>query len=197
MDTQPILARIEADAREAVADVLKEAEDRVLTIHEQSDLRLAKLKSDTEREAGAESQRTAERMERLAALESRKELLRQQRLVMDKAFERALEKLRRLPAADFSAWLLKQLEQAQGDEQVQAGENNDSFFTPDFLDKANARLRELGRPGRLTDRGGRAGGVTGLVLFGRGSEVYCSLESALEQKRLDLETRLADLLFGE
>ncbi|NLG58375.1 MAG: hypothetical protein GX540_08180, partial [Clostridiales bacterium] len=59
MDTKPILAKIESDARETVADILKEAEDRVLSIHEESDLRLARNKSQTLREAEAESHKSA------------------------------------------------------------------------------------------------------------------------------------------
>ncbi|MDD4080542.1 MAG: V-type ATP synthase subunit E [Eubacteriales bacterium] len=197
MDTKPILAKIESDAREAVADILKEAEERVLSIHEEADLRLARKKSETLQDAETEGQKAVQRMGRLAELENRKELLRQRRRLIDKAFDLALQKLRRLPAEAFSDWLLGQLASAQGEEQVQAGEYNDSFFTPDFLRRANARLVELGKPGGLADRGGRAAGVTGLVLFGQGSEVYLSLESALELRRLDLETRLAQMLFAE
>ena len=47
MDTKPIIAQIEADAREAVSDVLREVEDQVLNIHVQSDLRLSQLKEET------------------------------------------------------------------------------------------------------------------------------------------------------
>ncbi len=54
MDTKSILAQIEADAQEAVDDVLKEVENQVLSIHEQSDLRLSELKDTTLREAKAE-----------------------------------------------------------------------------------------------------------------------------------------------
>ncbi len=197
MDTQPILARIEADARDAVADVLKEAEDRVLSIHEASDLHLAELKQQTQNQAKAESLRLEERMQRLAELESRKELLAAQRELMNQAFNQALEKLRVLPEEAFSDWLIHHLESARGDEGVRAGDLNDSFFTPAFLQKANTRLKELGKPGKLTDMGGREPGVTGLVLYGEGSVAYCSLESALEQKRLDLETGLAELLFED
>ena len=197
MDTKPILATIEADAREAVAHILKEAEDRVLSIHELADMNLARQKSQTLQEAEAESLKTVQRLERLAELENRKEHLRQQRVLMDKAFDLALQKLRQLPTEAFSNWLLGQLASAQGDEQVQAGEHNDRFFTPDFLKKANAQLVESGKTGSLSDKGGRMPGVTGLVLFGRGSEVYLSLESALALKRLALETRLAQMLFGE
>jgi len=149
MDTKPILATIEADAREAVAHILKEAEDRVLSIHELADMNLARQKSQTLQEAEAESLKTVQRLERLAELENRKELLRQQRLLMDKAFDLALQKLRQLPAEALSNWLLGQLLSAQGDEQVQAGEHNDSFFTPDFLKKANAQLVESGKTGSL------------------------------------------------
>jgi len=197
MDTKPILAKIESDARAAVADILKEAEDRVLSIHEQADMNLAREKSQTQKEAETESQKVVQRMERLAELENRKELLRQRRLLMDKAFDLALEKLRQLPQEAFSGWLMGWLMSAQGDEQVQAGEHNDAFFTPAFLEQANAQLIKQGKPGQLKDKGGRAPGITGLMLFGHGSEVFLSLESALELKRLDLEMRLAKLLFGE
>ena len=72
MDTKPILATIEADAREAVAHILKEAEDRVLSIHELADMNLARQKSQTLQEAEAESLKTVQRLERLAELENRK-----------------------------------------------------------------------------------------------------------------------------
>ena len=51
MDTQPILDRIREDAREAAQKLLREAEDRVMTIHEQADLRVAGMRLDTEDKA--------------------------------------------------------------------------------------------------------------------------------------------------
>lgn len=197
MDTKPIIAQIEADAREAVSDVLKEVEDQVLNIHEQSDLRIAQLKEETLAKAREESLRLAERMERLSELHFRVELLKEKRGLIDKAFEKALAKLRALPEDQFTQWLLVQLEGAQGTEQLRAGAVNDGFFGPEFLKKANERLKKLGKPGELRDAGGRVPDVSGLVLYGQGSEVNCTFEMAMEQVRMDMEARLAQVLFDE
>ena len=198
MDTKSILAQIEADAQEAVDDVLKEVENQVLSIHEQSDLRLSELKDTTLREARAESLLMAERMQRLAELNVRVELLEGKRELINKAFDQALEKLRALPEDQFVAWMLTQLQGvAQGTETVRAGALNDGFFTPAFLEKANAHLKAQGKPGKLTDDGGREPGMRGLLLFGQGTEVRCTFESALEQVRMNLEARLAELLFDK
>lgn len=197
MDTKPIIARIEADAREAVSDVLKEVEDQVLNIHEQSDLRLSQLKEETLRKAREESLRLEERMQRLSELNFRVELLQEKRNLIDKAFDNALETLRSLPEERFTKWLLKQLENAQGNEEVRAGAINDAFYGPAFLKKANDHLKALGKPGELKDAGGRVPGVSGLVLYGHGNEVNCTFEMAMEQARMDLEARLAQVLFDE
>lgn len=197
MDTKPIIAQIEADAREAVSDVLREVEDQVLNIHEQSDLRLSQLKEETLQKAREESLRLAERMERLSELNFRVELLKEKRNLIDKAFDQALEKLRGLPEERFSQWLLSQLSNAQGTEEVRAGAINDSFFGPEFLAKANGQLKKLGKPGELKDAGGRVPDVSGLVLYGQGSEVNCTLETAMEQARMDMEAKLAKVLFDE
>lgn len=197
MDTKPIIAQIEADAREAVSDVLKEVEDQVLNIREQSDLRLSQLKKETLRSASEESARLAERMHRLNELNIRVELLKEKRSLIDKAFDGALEKLRTLPEDQFAEWLLVQLDSAQGTEEVRAGAINDGFFSPAFLEKANKRLTNIGKPGALRDAGGRVPGVSGLVLFSQGSEVNCTFEMALEQVRMDMEAKLAQVLFDE
>lgn len=198
MDAQAILDIIAQDAQEAAQKALREAQDRVLTIHEESDMRTAQLKDDTQTRAGAEALQLADRMARLAELEERKEQLTAKRELIDRAFELALDKLRHLPQQEAGNIILSLIRQnAAGDETLMVGSINSSFFTPGFIQKANDVLISLGKPGRLTDSGQKVENVTGLVLKTPQSELYCTMEALLNDKRETLEPAVAAVLFPD
>lgn len=198
MDAQAILDIIAQDAQEAAQSALREAQDRVLTIHEESDMRTAQLKDDTQTRAAAEVVQLADRMARLAELEERKEQLSAKRELIDRAFELALDNLRHLSPQEAGDIILSLIRQnAQGDETLMVGTINSSFFTPAFIQKANDALISLGKPGRLTDSGQKVENVTGLVLKTLQSELYCTMEALLNDKRETLEPAVAAVLFPD
>ena len=197
MNTQPILEKIRQDAKQAYEALMREAENRVLTIHEQSDQAIADMREKMLESVQMEGEQLAERMRRLAELEHRKNLLAAQRALLDRAFSQALSQLRAMPPEQLGPWVESMAAQsAQGHEHVRAGALNDAFFTADFVKGINADLVQAGKPGALVMDTKRAPGVTGLVLFDEGSEVFCTVEAALQQSRLLLETRVAEKLFG-
>ena len=197
MNTQPILEKIRQDAKQAYEALMREAENRVLTIHEQSDQAIADMREKMLESVQMEGEQLAERMRRLAELEHRKTLLAAQRALLDRAFSQALSQLRAMPPEQLGPWVEYMAAQsAQGHEHVRAGALNDAFFTADFVKGINADLVQAGKPGALVMDTKRAPGVTGLVLFDEGSEVFCTVEAALQQSRLLLETRVAEKLFG-
>ena len=198
MDTQPILDRIREDAREAAQKLLREAEDRVMTIHEQADLRVAGMRRDTEDKAREESVQQAERMRRLAQLEDRKDRLAAMRGMVDEAFVMALSRLHALDDAEAAAYFISLIAQnAVGDETVTPGEIGAGFYGQVFLEKANAALRAAGKPAGLTDAGGRVPGVRGVVLKSASGELHCTFESALESRREAMEASVAGILFPD
>ena len=198
MDAQAILDIIAQDAQEAAHRALREAQDRVLTIHEGSDMRTGQLRDDTQKRAGAEAVQLADRMARLAELEERKEQLTAKRNLIDRAFTLALDKLRHLPTEETGDIILSLIRQnAAGDEMLMVGSINSGFFTPSFIQKANDVLISIGKPGRLTDSGQKVENVSGLVLKTPQSELYCTLEALLNDKREALEPAVAAVLFPD
>ena len=197
MNTQPILEKIRQDAKQAYETLMREAENRVLTIHEQSDQAIADMREMMQESVRMEGEQLAERMRRLAELEHRKTLLAAQRALLDRAFSQALSQLRAMPPEQLGPWVESMAAQsAQGHERVRAGALNDAFFSADFVKGINADLVQAEKPGTLVMETERAPGVTGVVLFDEGSEVFCTVEAALQQSRLLLETRVAEKLFG-
>lgn len=196
MNTQPILTKIKEDAQMTIGTLMQEAENRALTIFEQSEQSVADMREKTQESARNEGEQLDERMRRLAALEDRKNLLTAQRTLLDKAFAQALFQLRTLPAEQFGPWVLSLIVlNAEGKERVRAGELNDGFFTADFVERVNTELISAGKIGKMIEETPRVPGVTGVVLFGQGSEIYCTAEAALEQSRISLETKVAERLF--
>lgn len=198
MDAQAILDIIGRDAAEAAQRTLREAQNRVLTIHEESDMRSNQLRDDTKKRAESEAVLLADRMGRLAELEDRKEQLAAKRSLISRAFDGALDQLHKLPEEQFSAIILSLiLENAAGDEMLAAGTVNSGFYTPEFIQKANTALIKSGKPGLLRDSGKKVEDVAGLVLKTPQSELHCTMEALLSDKRDAIEPAIVSVLFPD
>jgi vacuolar-type H+-ATPase subunit E/Vma4 len=198
MDMLPILEIIRSDAQQTVNKLLKEAEDRAFTIYEESDLRLNQLREDTQMKARADAGQLADRLTRLKELEDRKALLQAKRSLIDVAFAQALVRMRRLSDEKMESFMLALLvENAAGAELLIPGDVNGGFYSPDFIQKANAALVLSGKAGNLRDSGEKAPNVCGLVLKSEQFEVYCTMEALLDTRRGDFESGVAAILFPD
>ncbi len=196
INTQPILDLIRKDADETARKLLREAEDRALTIHEQSDLRVLRLRDETAAKANLDAEQLAQRMGRLALLDERKDLLAAKRAMIDEAFAQALSRMHQLSDEQVEKQILEMLLQnAVGDETLVPGDINDGFYTADFIRKANENLIRAGKVGGLMDSGEKAPGICGVVLRRVSSEMHCTFEALLEGRREALESGIADILF--
>lgn len=196
MDASAILTRIDDDARQAARKTLEDARARAKAMRDASAAAIAKQRADARKRAEGDAVQTEERMHRMADLEDRKEALAAKRLVIDRAFEEALGKMQRLPGPQSRAFLLRQLLQsAQGDEELLLGQSNDGWFTPAFVDEANAALSNIGKPGRLTLGAERVQG-TGFALRKGGAQVNCTYEALCDAARHDMEADVAGILFA-
>ena len=196
MDTQPILSLIRDEACRAAETALAKARERAKVIEEESLKRSALMFERAKEDAAHEAEQARDRVRRLRELEDRKYALAARRELIGRLFDDALKKLHALPGNDMEELMLSLIAaSAQGDESLQAGDINDGFYTPAFIQKANQRLAELGRPGRLSDAGGRAAGCCGIVLRSLESRTYCTVEALMELGREGLEQKAAALLF--
>ena len=197
MDTQPILSLIREEALQAAESARAQALERAKVIREESLRSSARMFESAKEDAAHEAEQARDRLRRLRELEDRKYALSARRELIGKAFDEALGKLHVLGQGEMAELMLSLIAaNAQGDESLQAGDINDGFYTPAFIQKANQRLTELGRPGRLVDAGGRLSGCCGIVLRSPESQIYCTVEALMESGREGLEQKAAALLFG-
>ena len=197
MDTQPILSLIREEALQAAESARAQALERAKVIREESLRSSARMFESAKEDAAHEAEQARDRLRRLRELEDRKYALSARRELIGKAFDEALGKLHVLGQGEMAELMLSLIAaNAQGDENLQAGDINDGFYTPAFIQKANQRLTELGRPGRLVDAGGRVSGCCGIVLRSLESQTYCTVEALMESGREGLEQKAAALLFG-
>ena len=196
MDTQPILSLIREEALQAAESARAQALERAKVIREESLRSSARMFESAKEDAAHEAEQARDRLRRLRELEDRKYALSARRELIGKAFDEALRKLHVLGQGEMAELMLSLIAaNAQGVESLQAGDINDGFYTPAFIQRANQKLAELGRPGRLKDAGGRAAGCCGVVLASPESRTYCTVEALMESGREGLEQKAAALLF--
>lgn len=196
MNAQAILDRIQEDAKAAASTILQEASQRADALKQGSEQRMAAKRAETLAQAKQDAKEAAGRMERMAELDQRKLMLADKRKLMDQAFRLALTKLHQLPADQARALFLQTLLQAaEGGEQLMVGAIHPEWFDEDFLNKANQQLHSAGKTPltAAADTGSRP--YYGFTLLRGDMETDCSMEAMLEEKRLSLESHVAQILF--
>ena len=193
MNAEAILNKIGEDARETADQLKADATRKAEELKSASRLKIQALHDQMVKQADAESKAQADRMRRMAELETRKQLLEKKRQVMDEAFALARKELCGQSKEKTRAFMMQSLaDAAQGDERLLVGADGDGWFDQGFLDELNQKLS-----GKVTLAEGRAQNVTGAVLLRGGTEVYVTYESLLESARIRLETEIAQILFNE
>lgn len=195
MNAQSILERIEQDAKNAAALLLKEAREKADAARAASEQRVERARNAAMEQARRDAVELDDRMQRMARLDARKKQLKAKRKVLDEAFAKALAKLRAMPEAEARAFgLALLLRAARGDETVVA-DGASAWCDQAFIGEANAALVKAGRPGNLALSPEKRPLGGGFVLLSGGMEVQCTFEAALEAKRMELEAEIASLLF--
>lgn len=196
MDVKGILDKIEADAREAAAQTLEQAQARIDALRAENDAAQKQQLSAMEDKIKADSAEMEGRMIRMAELEDKKARLAAKREVMDDTFRLAQEKLCALPDAEKRAFFMAQLlSAADGSEKLSIGQKADGWYDDAFLAEANEKLEAAGKQGNLA-RGEDIPGC-GFELVKEGSSLNCTFEMLAEGQRMALEGEVARALFDE
>lgn len=197
MNTEVILAKIEEEARQNAAEILKDAKEKAVLSKSASDNKIAQEKEQTLKQAETQGQQLEERMLRMAQLEQGKELLLLKQKIMDDAFDRALSAMQQLPKEELEAFFATLvLQAAQGTETILLGDKHREWFEEAFVTRMNEKCLEMGKPANLRLSAKLFPNATGVVLQGEGTLVHCSLESVLSAYRMDLEASVAATLFS-
>lgn len=198
MNAQAILAKIEEDAKAGAEKTLDDARAKAEALKAASREKLEGMHATMLSQAERDSAAMEQRMQRMAELDDRKELLAKKRTLMDEAFTLAGKKLVAAPAGGKRAFFLKQIEQcASGGETLIIGAEGAEWFDDGFAADANAALKKAGKKADLTLAQEKRAGCTGVILAAKGAEVRCTFDALLEEARNGLEQPVAEILFGE
>jgi V/A-type H+-transporting ATPase subunit E len=195
MDTQPIVDRIDKDARAAADAILADAEHNAAAARDESDQKIKKAFEDVRTQAKQEAAALKDRMRRMALLDSKKQDLAAKRALLGEAFVQAFQRMTAMPESAARAFGLSiLLHSATGDEVI-CPDSTSAWCDDAFVSEANRALQAAHKPGNLTlsDERHEIGG--GFLLRRGGMEINCSYQAAIEAARLELEAEVAALLF--
>lgn len=195
MAVDDIIARIEADAREAAEKILADSRKEAEAVRADARARAEAQKSELRARAEQRAAEERNRITTLARLSVRRELLGAKQALLDRVFTEAAERIEKLSREDYRAFVARLLtEHAEtGEEEVLVGPD-EKRIDQSFLDGVSKKIGK-GKGLRLSDekRPIRAG----VVLRSGRVETNCSLETILREAREKMETEIASVLFGE
>ena len=191
---EKITARIEADAKGEIAEILREGEAKAAQIRAsyQTQADLAAKAADA---AGKEAaQRQAERLESAAQMEAKQMLLAAKQSCLDEAFEKARQQLLDLPDGQYSDLLAKIAAKASrsGKEEIVLSAKDHKRVGAKVVEKANFILGT----GKLTLAEETREIDGGLILRDGKVEVNCAFETQLRVLREDMTAEVAAILFA-
>ena len=193
---EKITARITAEANEAAAAVIAEAEKTAGEIRAAYQKKANEAYEARMNEGNTEVRLGAEREQRAAKLQSRKDTLALKQSILERAYSRAKEKLLALPEEKYTAFLASQAGHAAvtGHERIVIN-SQDRSMGEAIVRGANAILTERGLPAGLTlsDESGDFSG--GLKLREGSVEVNCTVDTLLALSRNSLDAEIAAILF--
>ena len=144
-----------------------------------------------------DAERRLERLNSLAALESKKQVLSTQQEMLAGAFEYAAKKLYELPQGEYVEFLARQACSASltGTEAIILSPTDRERIGQEVLGAANGLLASSGKSASLTLSDKTADIRGGLILSGGDIEVNCSIDALIAAHRNELSPAVASALF--
>ena len=196
MNAQAITEKIIEDARNAAAQTLREAAERVDRIRALAQAEAEQKHESFVKQADIQAAQMRERMLRMAELDQKKALLKVKRDVIDEVFADVYQRMQKMSVAQKQNYFERMVLSASEDgEQIIADKGDRGLFDATYIARLNAALTKAGKkPVTLSDEVRDLGG--GLVLKRSGMEINCTFASVLNERRPGLESDVAAELFG-
>lgn len=198
MEAQAILTKIEQDAKTAAQKVQTDAETKARTMKLDAQANREMMEKTMLAQAEQECVQMEERMQRMADLDNRKDMLARKRQVIDDVFEKAREKLAKTTSADRRAFYLRQIvKYAGGEETLIAGADGADWFDDGFAADVNKALKAAGKADKIKLHKEHRVHCAGVVLSFKGAEIHITFDSLLDEARAELEQATAQALFTD
>lgn len=197
MALEDIIKKIEEDDSSEAESILSAARAEADAIRTEAQERAEKLRAELMRKAKQRAEEHASRIEVLAGLEQRKDVLREKKRLIEEAFTKAEQTITNLSPDDYLAFLKPLILGAveSGNEEIIPSAAHRHLFTPDFIKSINDELGAQRGRLRLSEESGNFPG--GFILREGNKETNLTLDSLIKSQRDNLEPSVAGVLFGE
>lgn len=193
-----LTSKILSDAEERKESILKEANEEKAKIVSKKEA-LAKSEEATMVEKAKTEAKTAkERIISGAELRSRNEKLTAKQAVIDKVFEKSIEKLCKMSDQEIKEFIKNKIVNADvvGDETIILNEKGNKLVDANLLKEINSELLAKGKKGELTINKEIRNFKGGFILEKDGIEINNTFEDLVNSERDDLEFEVAKVLFN-
>lgn len=189
-----IIGDAEAEARK----VVEEGEAEASSIKAEAEGRTREIAAEFAEKAASRAEEYIRRQISLRELEARKAILAEKGALIDDVFAKALEELRKRDREGGYALTRKLLLSAveTGDEEIILSREDKQRMDDSFIKGLNTELARAGKRGEITISGETRDIKGGFVLRRGRLETNASFDTLLAMLRDDIETEIADALFG-
>lgn len=195
---EKITAKIAADAQAEIDALTAQAQKEAADITAGFQAQAEALRRDLEAKGGKAAAEREERMASVAQLDCRKAELEAKQALLDRAFDRALEKLCSLKDADYIELLAQLIAQASatGRENVVFSQADRARVGERAVKQANELLAQRKGTARLALAEDTRPIQGGFILREGKVEVNCAFETLVRLQRTEMAGEVAKVLFG-
>ena len=190
--------KIIADAEAEAGRIVEEGRTQAGKIKAEADAEIARIASDFGQKAKAQAEEYIRRQISLRELEARKAVLTEKGNLIDEVFAKALEELRqrdRKGGYSLTRELLLGAVEV-GDEEIVLSPEDKSAIGGTFVEDLNKELRKAGKRGEVKIASDTRDISGGFVLRRGRAETNGSFDTLLAMLRDEIETEIAEILFG-
>ncbi|MDK2991201.1 MAG: V/A-type H+/Na+-transporting ATPase subunit [Clostridiales bacterium] len=194
-----IVRRIEDDARDKAEQILNDARIEADDIIDAARKKAHDIESSILNKAESDAAEVKRRMHMAAQLRMRKDILAVKQEMIDKAFEQALQRIEAMDAEHYSQYIKRWIlsSDIDGDEEIIISAADRGRITPEFIASINEALKADGKIGSMFLSEEHRDIRGGFILKKGGIEMNSSVEALVRMDRDELESDIAQTLFGE
>ncbi len=198
MALKDIVEKIIKDAEEEGKKKVKEAEEKAEEILKEAQERSKELKKKIIERAEKEAAEEKKRIIALAKLEARNKLLEKKKIFIKEVFQEASKRISRVSNEKYRSFLKKVILEAaeSGEEDIILSERDRELVDAKFLEEINQELQKMGKKGSLKFSSETREIKGGVILKKNGLEINSSLETLLEELRLEKEKEILQKIIG-
>lgn len=195
---EKIAARIEADAQAEIAALQASADAECAAITAEYEEKAREIYEQRMKKGSAECEMRVQRLGATADMEARKAILAFKQEMVSEAFDKAVQAIVSLPREDYIRFLAATAAAAsdKGQEELVFNLRDRSELGQAVVSRANAILKEKGKPAGLRLSADTAHILGGLLVRSGDIEVNCAADIMVRQCRDRLASQVAAVLFA-